>query len=359
MNAIRQTITIFVTISILSRPFQVRNDFKKRCKSLFAYFVDMTTIDNHFVQNDNSYDADDLFSRAKAYQFGTGVEKDEKKAAELYRAAMEQGDMRAKHNLALMYLLSTGEQANQEKGFLMIKELADEGDSTAICNLASCYMEGRACDKNIEKGLALYQMLSEKGCAEATFGIGVYYNNVLGDVEKGLSYIKQAAEEGCQQAAVLLSQVYEQGAGPIAQDINQSYKYLKRAAELNDPVSQCKYGILMGNGTLGSDTIEGTKWIQKAAENGLPFAQYQIGMCYIDNQKDDGLPHDFSTGVKWLRFAAAQGVEDAAKLLDSLGLTEDLSPNDRAIAAELGNTDAMRALGICSTSGTPVQQEPV
>ncbi len=317
--------------------------------------------DNIFVQKDNSCDADDLFTKAKAYQFGTGVEKDEKKAAELYQAAMEQGNMSAKHNLALMHLFSTYEQANQEKGFLMMKELADEGDPEAICNIASCYMEGRACDKNIEKGLALYQSLSEKGWAEATYGIGVYYYNVLGDVEKGISYIKQAAKEGCQHAAVLLSQIYEQGVGPIMQDINQSFKYLKRAAELNDPVSQFKYGILIGNGTLGSDTIEGTKWIQKAAENGLPFAQYQIGMCYIDNHEDDSLPHDFPTGVKWLRSAAAQGVEDAVKLLDSLGLTEELSHNDRAVAfynalnsgnEELGRT-ATDKMVLCCQYGDP------
>ena len=54
--------------------------------------------------------------------------------------------------------------------------------------------------------------------------IGVVVDATHPYAKEATENIKQAAEEGCQQAAVLLSQVYEQGAGPIAQDINQSLK---------------------------------------------------------------------------------------------------------------------------------------
>ena len=37
------------------------------------------------------------------YEFGTGVEKDEQKAAEWYQKAAEQGDVQAQYNLGVCY----------------------------------------------------------------------------------------------------------------------------------------------------------------------------------------------------------------------------------------------------------------
>lgn len=96
---------------------------------------------NNMKQNDyptffsNAYQADansdDLFLQAKAYDQGIGVKPDKRKAAMLYQEAMEQGDMRAKLNLGLMYIHEGVDEGTPEQGIQMLKELlrcsADHG----------------------------------------------------------------------------------------------------------------------------------------------------------------------------------------------------------------------------------------
>src|SRR6185312_572564 len=49
------------------------------------------------------------------YEYGTGVEKDEQKAVELYKKAAEQGDAGAQCNLANGYYNGTGVEKDEQK----------------------------------------------------------------------------------------------------------------------------------------------------------------------------------------------------------------------------------------------------
>jgi TPR repeat protein len=86
---------------------------------------------DQFWVSDNPANANsnDLFEQAKAYDLGIGVKQDKQKAASLYREAMNQGDKKAKHNLALLYIMQEGESDNVLAGIQMLQELAT-GDKT-------------------------------------------------------------------------------------------------------------------------------------------------------------------------------------------------------------------------------------
>ena len=77
---------------------------------------------------DNHADANscDLFEQAKAYDLGIGVKEDKHKAASLYREAMNQGDKKAKHNLAMLLVTEEGDLSDKPTGIQMLQELADE-----------------------------------------------------------------------------------------------------------------------------------------------------------------------------------------------------------------------------------------
>ena len=88
----------------------------------------------HYWIKDTRADANsqDLFEQAKAYDLGIGVKADKRKAASLYREAMNQGDKKAKHNLAIMLIVGDDGIADKPTGIRMLQELADEGEALSI-----------------------------------------------------------------------------------------------------------------------------------------------------------------------------------------------------------------------------------
>ena len=243
---------------------------------------------NKYQADSNS---DDLFLQAKAYDQGIGVETDKQKAAMLYQKAMEQGDMRAKMNLAMMYIYENVEAGSPEQGLQMLRELAEEGKGEskgiALFNLGCCYCWGMAVALDKQKALELWEQASEAGCAEADYSIGTYYNNELHDMERGLEYFEKAAMKGSVMANHILAQLYEEGMG-VEQDLEKSFVYVGRLAELGDAVSQFKYG-------------------------------YYLIYCQ----------EEFAEGVKWLRESAKAGVEPAMEKLCELGIEQEMTTYER------------------------------
>lgn len=235
--------------------------------------------------------SDDLFLQAKAYDQGIGVETDKQKAAMLYQKAMEQGDMRAKMNLAMMYIYENVEAGSPEQGLQMLRELAEEGKGEskgiALFNLGCCYCWGMAVALDKQKALELWEQASEAGCAEADYSIGTYYYNELHDMERGLEYFEKAAMKGSVMANHILAQLYEEGMG-VEQDLEKSFVYVGRLAELGDAVSQFKYG-------------------------------YYLIYCKVA----------FAEGVKWLRESAKAGVEPAMEKLCELGVEQEMTTDER------------------------------
>lgn len=234
----------------------------------------------------------------------------------------------------MMYLAQEGNLSNPKLGIEMLTEMCDEGDVFAMMNLGCCFLRGSFVGQNLEKGLSMIQKASENGCPEATYALSAYYTNELGDIQRGMELLHQAADEDSVQALQVISSIYEQGMGPYEKDLNRAYNYLKRAAELGDAASQYKYGYLVLSGEIESvDPKECVSWFYLAAKQGLATAQYQFGVCLLDNR--DGrfdIPQDFSAGIGWIRKAARQGYDGAINVLELFGLEEEMTPDERTIS---------------------------
>ncbi len=63
---------------------------------------------------------------ARLYQFGLGVEKDERKAFRLYRSAATRGSQVAKFNLGIMYWRGIGTKPSEEKALELFAETAEQ-----------------------------------------------------------------------------------------------------------------------------------------------------------------------------------------------------------------------------------------
>ena len=311
---------------------------------------------------DNPADANsnDLFEQAKAYDLGIGVEEDKHKAAYLYREAMNQGDKRAKHNLALLLVMEEDSLSDASMGIQMLQELADEGETTSIYSLGGCYMNGKGVTQDIDKGLELYHTASDLGLGIATYSIGAYYFNECHDIETGMVYCEKAAEQGFAFAASILEQIYEEGMG-VEKDIDKAMSYMKRAAELGDANCQLKYGMLL----CRTDRKQGIEWMIKSANQKNPAALFIVGREYLNC--DSPLfsdPQHFHIGVQMLREAAALGVKDASDFLAHYGLEREQKLDERMawLYNILDNTDrdsaqkAFQQLYECSEIGDPIAQ---
>ena len=182
---------------------------------------------------------------------------------------MNQGDKKAKHNLASMYINQEGGLTDIATGIQLLQELADDGELLSISSLAYCYMNGTGVEKDTNKALELYQTASDRGMGMASYSIGAYYINECHDVEKGVKYCEKASEQGFALAASILAQMYEQGMG-IEKDWDKAMSFLKRAAELGDPACQLKHGLLISK----EDREEGLEYMMRSAQQNFPPAQY-------------------------------------------------------------------------------------
>ena len=304
--------------------------------------------------------SNDLFEQAKAYHLGVGVNQDMLKAASLYREAMDHGDKKAKHNLAMIYISQEGELADKATGIQMLQELANEGSAESIYSLGGCYMNGNGVTQDIDKGLELYLTASDMGLGAATYAIGAYYVNECQEIEKGIQYCEKAAEQGFALAASILEQQYEEGMG-VEKDFDKAMSYMKRAAELGDARCQLKYGMLL----CRTDRAQGIEWMIKSANQNDPAALLIVGQEYLNSESPlFADPQHFNKGVKMLREAASIGVKDASEFLVHYGLEHEQSLEERMawFYNILDNADretaqqAFQQLYACSEIGDPIAQ---
>ena len=52
------------------------------------------------------------------------------------------------------------------------------------------------------------------------------------------------------------------------------------------------------------DYARAAQWFRRAAEQGEPFAQWRLGVMYLNGH---GVPQDYSQAARWFRCAAEQG----------------------------------------------------
>lgn len=232
-------------------------------------------------------DSEELFQRAKDYHNGTGVKQDLIKAARLYQQSADMGNKKAKHNLALMHIARVGGLTDKEKGRQLLEELIEAGVVHAMFNLGKLLLEGELLAKDLDRGIQLLEEASAQGFGAASSQLGVYCINEQKDNSKGLEYLKLAANQDDAWANIVLANMYEQGMC-VEVDFKQSFKYLQRAAELDDPISQLKWGMIL---------VE--------------------------------VMHQFNIGIAWVRKAMKQGAGGAYEFLDSLGVVDEISTDER------------------------------
>ena len=93
----------------------------------------------------------------------------------------------------------------------------------------------------------------------------------------------------------------------------EAVRWWRKAAEQENTIAEHNLGVCYANGQgVAQDEVEAVKWYRKAAERNYSQAQYSLGFCYGNGR---GVVKDNVQAYKWVFLAAAQGAENAKRVL--------------------------------------------
>jgi TPR repeat protein len=114
------------------------------------------------------------------YYYGIELEKDHKKAVELFQQAADQGDLTAKNNLKL--LSGAIEMSNKEDAYIVedlteelkrLEKAANQGDANALNILATWYHNGIEVEEDHKKAFELFKKAADQGHESAQYNLQI------------------------------------------------------------------------------------------------------------------------------------------------------------------------------------------
>lgn len=297
---------------------------------------------------------------------GASTSPEEEVKAIIGRAESPEADLRAKAELAAMYLLGRGvaqDTAMAVKWYREIDAWTDanqakmlgyvpKGTGEIRFTLANIYASGDArVPKDLIEAEKWYRKAAKIGHKGAQLALGMLYE--YNDGVEAVKWFRLAAEQGDAKAQLGLSRHYFRGDG-VPGDKVQGARWARMAAEQGDPsgmsvLAGCFY---LGDG-VPKDIVEGARWEKLAAENGDGWTQIEYAKHLMSGLF---IPQDQAEAVKWLLRAAESdkksgGVNAKARLgflylkgYQNVAKDEALALKWLRMAADQGDLESRRAL---------------
>ena len=193
----------------------------------------------------------------------------------------EKAEYYRKLNLARAYERGTILEKDERKAFFYYAEAATNWNYTEPEALE--YLEKKA----------------KEGNPYAEWGYGRYYDDDelrSYDPEKAFYWYSKAAEKNIPVALNNLALMYIFGRG-VKKDVKKIKELMLKAAELGvEHAQECLVRLYSGYyDVIESNYKEAFKWLEVLAKKGHLFARYDIGVCYFYGK---GVPEDKSKAVE-------------------------------------------------------------
>ncbi|MDI1281118.1 hypothetical protein [Brevundimonas sp.] len=152
-----------------------------------------------------------------------------------------------------------------------------------------------------------------------------------GDV-LGVETLTRSASLGNTTAQTHLAGLFETGDNGVAINLEESRRWVRRAAEGGNARGMHNYGLYLFEGVGGPrNGAEALAWLLKAARTGLVDSQYNVARIYENGA--EGVAPNAGEAYKWYMIAARAGDEDARAAADRLGPSVPASARRVARAA--------------------------
>ena len=250
--------------------------------------------------------------------------------------------------------------------------LAQEGDKEAEFRVGMCYSMA----ENHKTALEWLQKAREKEHMKASYNIGWMYGTGKGvakDESKWLKYTKESAILGFVTAQSVLVKAYYYGWYDLAENDDEAFKWLSKAANATPDVparakviAEAQYLVgdcyKYGQGTEENEEVA-YQWYKKASDGGYNDAHAMIACAYEDGMY--GMPEDKEKAFKLYEKGAKGGDAFAMWRLaqcyeGGIGTVERKNYAFKWFkeAAENGEDRAWCSLGRCYTYGIGTNDNP-
>ncbi|UDL07000.1 SEL1-like repeat protein [Marinobacter sp. CA1] len=177
------------------------------------------------------------------------------------------------------------------------------GFARSTNNLGYLYLQGRGVPKDPEKAITLFREAAEKDVPQASYSLGIVYEN-RENYELARGHFKKAALEGHTAAQVMIGKYMVSGTGG-PQNYQEGRRFTRMAAEKGDASAQYNMGLIHTNGWgVERNSQAAFQWYLKAAALGHVDAQYTLANHYYHG---NGIRKDFRKAAQWYENAAGQG----------------------------------------------------
>jgi len=227
-------------------------------------------------------DASSQYDLARLYLYGKGVDRDDKRAFELFLRSAEQGNAGAQASLGACYRKGLGVPKDNVKSFMWYEKSAGQGNADGQCGLGFCYDEGSGVVRDYSMAVKWYSLAAEQGNAKAQYNLALCYEygkGVSKDHRNAFELFTKSATQGIAEAEEYLGFLYEQGTG-TAKDYSRAFQWYAKAAEKGNVFSQRHLGIFYGSGKgVSADRQKAFEWFEKAAAQNDELSSMQMA-CY-------------------------------------------------------------------------------
>jgi TonB family protein len=259
------------------------------------------------------------------YFVGSGVPRNEERAAAYYQRAAERGNVMGESNLGALYMNGDGVPRDLGKGLYWLRKAAEAGNAGSQCNLGVVLSRGGTLNTDYPAAVEWYRKSAEQGYAEAQNNLGYAYmggRGVTRDIDAAFRWYQKAADQGYAPGQYNLGVMYRYGQG-TPKDIDRALSLFLKAADQGYADAQRGVAELYLGNELGAPKDElALRWYVEAAKRGDPKAQLALGTRYAEGM---GVGKNPRTAVIWLSRALAKGNYEARQpLYSQLGQLREL-----------------------------------
>lgn len=218
-------------------------------------------------------DAESQYYLGKAYFYGMGVEKDEKKAFEYAKKSADKNNSFGLNLLGLIYA-----NGNDEiKAFEYFKKSVDLGNTKAMVNLSTYYIRR----KNFEEAKKWLNNAHDLGDLNATLELAFFLSSTeIKNYKEAIVYYDIYMKSGSKMTSNIyyrMGSTYED-----ISDYKKAYEFYVKSVESGDKDSILSIIVLKDTNILSDD--EYLYWLKKGVESKLELAYLPLYKYYQDKK---------------------------------------------------------------------------
>lgn len=211
--------------------------------------------------------------------------KDDKKSAEWFQKAANQGDARGIHNLGMAYLEAVGVPQDYSKALNLFKQAADKGLASSMNSLGIMYKNGLGVKKDEKEAVRWYVKSAEAGSSIGVCNVAgslMYSNAVETDYKKAHELLDtclkvQPTNDCCLDR---MAELYSSGLG-VPENNQKAHELRLKAAKNGSGVAMYNLGRDYDYGIgVEKNPKAAMGWYLKAADKDHAKAMYRLYEVY-------------------------------------------------------------------------------